>query len=146
MKTAAVFLVLPALLPATVLLAGNPPQNVRQDVTRLTLLPGPHLTSPAKGAPQPQPVHNVTEGMIKMEPERQFRFVPTPPTSQSAGQGTLTLGANTDSRWEFTPGRKLPTSTKADDLRFEAQLPPTVKRSLLEQQKRQPDPVPSQRK
>lgn len=127
MKTA----LLPScLLAAATAAASTAPQNVRQDVTRLTLLPGPHLTSPAKGAPQPTPVVPLTEGMVRIGAEPQFRFVPARPAAPATG--TLELRGDEERNREFAPARRPTSPPAADTLRFDAQLPRTGERPLLE--------------
>lgn len=132
MKSACVVLLLPAALLAAVPASDStPPQNVRQDVNRLTLLPGPYLTSPAKGAPQPKPVLTTEEGMVKIGGEPAFESKPSPPPAATPGPAPNGVGAKPK---EFVPKSKA-TPPNPDNLRFDAQLAPSVNRSILERPK-----------
>ena len=113
------------------------PQNIRQDVSRLVLLPGPYLNSPAKGAPQPTSVNLMTEGMIKMSAETTLRFEPATLTSERS----LKLGSGAGTKKEFAPAPK-PTAPKdPEELRFGEKLPATTQPSLLKEKKK-PQPAP----
>lgn len=113
MKTA-VSLPLALFAAAACNAAEMPPQKIRQDVTRLVLLPGPHLTSPAKGAPP-------LSTMPGSAPDR-IEFVPaTPAPAAERTRGTLSLGTATDeARREFAPPARPAAAPAADTLRFDA--------------------------
>lgn len=105
MKTAALPLV--SLIAASCAFgADTPPQNIRQDVARLTLLPGPHFTSPARPT-----------SLTTLPPAAgQWHFVPAsgPDASRSSSGAPAS-----------TP---LPLA-HPDTLRFEEKLPATNTRT-----------------
>lgn len=98
------------------LAADLPPQNIRQDVARLTLLPGPHLTSPAKGAPSltlPPP----TVGEVTFAPVTREAF---------RSSGPLQLSSSAPKPAEFAPPPKPQSPPNPDSLRFDEKLPATA--------------------
>ena len=87
----------------------SPSQNLRQDVNRLALLPGPNLTSP----------HASFTGQTSIASE--VKFVPA--------AGTLHLSSSSDKPREFAPPTKPQPLVHPDALRFEEKLPPTPLRT-----------------
>jgi hypothetical protein len=73
----------PAFCPAQNI--ASVPGTVNRSIERLTLLPGPHLLSPARNTPTMAPV------MLKLEGASGFRFVPAIPEFLSGGQRSLQL-------------------------------------------------------
>lgn len=110
MKTALLPLLVAA--PFTLALAAElPPQNIRQDVARLTLLPGPHLTSPSKHAPLP------FAGETSIATEMKF--------ISSTRDDPQRHGAAKPA--EFAPAPKPQPPADPGALRFDEKLPATTK-------------------
>ncbi len=127
MKNTAALIRLAPLLGSSALLGALPPQNTRQDINRLVLLPGPTLTSPAKGAPQPQPISVAIPGMVPLGPTPTFDLKPTP-----ASVGSLRLGSRADIDRTFTAPARTPASPpKPEDLQFSDRLPATPRKPLV---------------
>lgn len=127
---------LAVLVTAAAAAPSTAPQNVRQDVNRLTLLPGPYLTSPAKGAPQPNAVGTATPGMVTIGVEPRLQLVPSTPDPDI--RWSFRRADGPDPKKDVAPTRKLQPAPAPETLRFDAQLPSTAKPSLIEK----PTPPP----
>jgi hypothetical protein len=100
--------------------------SASRDVSRLTLLTGPNLTSRAPNAGLPAPVPAPLVFVAPTEPGT-FQFVPGPAPAtnilKNQGAGTLTLGTFNESgplQPQPTPLKALPSP---ETLRFDRQLP-----------------------
>lgn len=79
----AVVCLTPAFCPAQNI--ASVPGTVNRSLERLTLLPGPHLLSPARTTPTMMP------SPMKLDAAPAFRFVPPVPQFLSGGQRSLQL-------------------------------------------------------
>ena len=90
------------------------PGIVDRSLERLTLLPGPHLLSPARTTPTMMP------SPMKMEQTGTFRFVPANDPSEWKPKGSLSL------RDRPAPSEKIPTPKSStpspESLRFDSTL------------------------
>lgn len=116
MKTAAASVALLTVLglasPALAQNLATGPSATR-DLGRLTLLPGPTLLSPARGAPQSTPVITIVPASAVQVPQREaFRYLPPTPAEKMPGATTFTPDAS--------PAATQPAT---DTLRFDSQLP-----------------------
>lgn len=130
--------VLPLLLlaPAAFAAITTPLRSTRQNTDRLTLLPGPYLTSPAK-APQPQSVFTSADGMVPMSSPPVFAPQPVPrPTPPAVG---VRLGVG-EAPKTFVPPAPPQPPQNPDALRFDNQLQPTTSGSLVRPSKLQATP------
>jgi hypothetical protein len=90
------------------------PGTVDRSIERLTLLPGPHLLSPARTTPTMMP------SPVKMEQAGSFHFVPATERFMSGQKGTLRLIDRPISLDKVTPPRNITPSPEL--LRFDSTL------------------------
>jgi hypothetical protein len=123
---AAAILVAPVGLSAT---APSVLNAASRDTGRLTLLPGPNLTSPAS-APQSGPTITIYPASQVKLGESQWRFVPgdvKPSTRTTLPNGTLTLSSKDANEVVAPPSDGQKKAPSADSLRFDSTLhPPTT--------------------
>ena len=97
------------------------PGTMNRSLDRLTLLPGPYLLSPARGAALPAPAIKVDATLFRFEPTTTtVKSAPGKPSLILRGTGTLTLSGNNVQ----TPPhlRADPPPPHPDSLRFEFAL------------------------
>jgi hypothetical protein len=112
---------------AVPVLASNAPQNVRQDVNRLTLLHGPTFLS---GPHDPKPA-TISVEFVKVGSERHWSAQPAPSSKPGAGAGPRQPTPPAEPRWEFTPRGAAEPVRDPSNLKFDAALPPAPKPDLL---------------
>jgi hypothetical protein len=112
--------------------------GVSRDVTHLTLLTGPNLTSPARPISTVDPT-TAFEGPVPDVGE--FRFVPQPPETgavRMTGPGRLTLRKTAEPAPSTSPAAAQKKSLPAPEtLRFDSKLHPAPTRGTIE---RVPEP------
>ncbi|MSU51608.1 MAG: hypothetical protein EXS37_21385 [Opitutus sp.] len=137
----------PRAATCSLVIALAPVVSVAQDVPgnlglanrslgQLTLLPGPSLLSPARGAPQSTPAISIAPSSLRPGANDTNRFVPAftggwKPTLQNGSAGTMIVGPAgtlTLSSAEPASPSEPPNARKrlppADSLRFDATLSP----------------------
>jgi hypothetical protein len=104
--------------------------TVSRGAERVTLLPGPSLLSPARGAPQATESIRIDPAPVKTGHAPVFRFVPATDGAkrspdERAPMPTFTSGKRTPTpaKTDATPPSSLP---RPESLRFEEKLHPSV--------------------
>ena len=99
----AVFVVALPPFVATAQNIASKPGTVNRGLERLTLLPGPKLLSPARGAPQSGPSITIYPAAVDMSSASSVYFTPAINTSYSAGHGVLSLRPSATGTMTFSP-------------------------------------------
>jgi hypothetical protein len=111
------------------------PGTVNRSVERVTLLPGPTLLSPARGAPQSTPnITIVPASQVRIGSAGEWRFVPSyrghgptqlkpnVPGTVTFSRGTLTLGSESHRTPSVPDTEKIPLNSNL--FRFDTPLHP----------------------